>query len=84
MFSIGPFRKKKRYFVRTLTFYYLCTFVQRRGKFYKFVDVEWIKNIPDYDDFIKSKPRLPPAMQPVQVGVIWIHEDAVVDLCDWQ
>lgn len=79
----APFNKGKLYFVRTVTFYYLATFVKSKRGFYEFKNAECILSIPDWEDFLKSRPRLPPAYKPLPVGTIIINHEAVVDVMPW-
>lgn len=82
MFS--PFKPNKRYFVRTVTFYHLVTYIGKAGNFYKFKDVQTLLNIDDWEDFYKSRPHLPPHYKPMQSGVLTINEAAIVDLSPWE
>jgi hypothetical protein len=81
---IIPFKGGKLYFVRTVTFYYIARFVKSRDGFLEFEDAECILSIPDWEDFLQSKPRLPPAYKPLKTGKIWINKEAIVDMLPWE
>jgi hypothetical protein len=48
--------KRKRYFVKTFTWYYIATFTGKHGSFWTFTDVEIVKEIRDWEQF-KANPR---------------------------
>ena len=81
MFS--PFKKDKRYFIKTVSFYYLCTYVSKSDKFFKFKNIDLIFGIEDWEDFWKSRPNLPPAMKTVKVPETLINIDAIVEVTPW-
>ena len=82
MFS--PFQKKKRYFIKTVTFYYLGTLEKQYNGFLKFTNVKWIENVPDWQDFWKSRPSLPPAMKAHDMPTLVINREAIVDVTEWE
>jgi hypothetical protein len=82
MFS--PFKKNKKYFIKTVTFYYIGTLQKQCGGFLKFTDVKWIENVPDWQDFWKSRPSLPPSMKAHDMPTLHINADAIVDMTLWE
>jgi hypothetical protein len=82
MFS--PFKKNTRYFIKTITFYYIATYKSQRGGFFKFENVVWIENVPDWEDFWKSKPALPPSIKEHQMSDLSMNGAAIIDFAVWQ
>ena len=82
MFS--PFKKGNQYFIKTITFYYIGTYKSQRGGFLLFDNLKWIENVPDWEDFWKSRPHLPPAMRAHEMPGSWINQGAIVDVTKWE
>lgn len=83
-FIQNPFEEKRKYFITTISFYYLATYSARKGGFHYFDDVSLILNIPDWEDFWGSRPRLPPAYKPIQFPKIYLNEEAIVSAVPWE
>lgn len=81
MFS--PFVKGKLYFIKTITFYYIARYDGKSGKFYKFKNVQCLLSIPDWEDFFKSRPHLPPGLKPLPFPDLALNADGIMDVAQW-
>lgn len=81
MFS--PFEKDKKYFIKTVTFYYIGTYVARKGKFYKFKDIQIVLGIDDWDNFWKCRPNLPLGMKPISAPETWLSGEGIIEVTPW-
>lgn len=83
MFQKTPFKPKQRYFIKTVTFYYIATFVEENKGFLKFGDVVWIENIGKWNDFVAQRPHLPNDIKYHRAPDLLINQQAILDVTPW-
>jgi len=73
-----PLKKNQRYFIKTVTFYYVATFKAKHGSLLSWQDVELVKSVDDWSEFYRTKGKGEPHCQ-----AIHINADAIVDITPW-
>lgn len=73
-----PLKKSQRYFIKTVTFYYVAKFKAKHGKLLSFTDVSLVKDVGDWSEFYRTK-----GLGEQHVTEIIINADAIVDVTPW-